>query len=70
MRDKELRKKYPKMWRAVYDNTMFELKSGPYIGEKIEINHRATVRVAHNAAFIACAIHHEMMREKAATKTR
>ena len=56
MKYTELQKRYPELWAIVYDQVESELKD-----EKLD--EKVIKCVAHNAAFMACNTHNDMVKE-------
>ncbi len=68
MKAKQLKEKYPVVWDYVYNNILDDLLSfmpGVDIEQCEQGNkHSRIYRIAHNAAFLACNIHHKQLKEK------
>jgi hypothetical protein len=67
-----LKKKYPHLWRIMYDGMVFDLlecmpQSDVSIFQDKFINRGRISRIAHNAAFMAC---YEMNKEMNKIKAR
>ena len=64
MNYKTLKNKYPEIWNGVYDSMIVDLcdcMSGADIQQFKDGNKDCRiVRIAHNAAFLACSEHHKI----------
>jgi len=68
MTAEKLKEKYPKVWNYVYNGIIDDMLSCMYGGDidqyKQGNKHSRILRIAHNAAFLACNIHHKQLKEK------
>lgn len=56
----QLRSRYPKLWRSVYDMTLDDIRLAKKT-DKFVMTKTTAERIAHNAAFIACSTLHTMV---------